>query len=359
MFQFGKEKMINYDFAGHINDYSLWSAVGKSSMTSEPDKLWGKRGLLGINLKSLSKFGNDFMQHTTMFAVIITTYNTGNIIGRAIKSVCNQIYPYFRLIIFDDASSDDTMPIVRDAMDKYKTCQQRALLLSVSRRFGQSFARQAAVQYVHDSEVVLFLDGDDSLASNHSLGQLQDIFHNKRRWPYNYSSGKYVKPLMTYGNFVRQTKDGISRKPFNVKYFPREVIERNSYRDHPWITHHPRVAVGRLVKSVPHSAVMDWNCSWLLMNSDLAQSMYMLEHSGGAHTRTNVTLYVYNYEQSTKSTNSFYRKENEQRYSEIGDWIRGKSVSPVSGKSIHDHIMNDECKDKADIDLKLVTSSSF
>ena len=356
---FERVRRVNYNQAKHIGIYYPWRKMGEMAMKSAPNELWGANNLLGENLTHLNKFGEDFMRYTTMFAVIITTYNIESVINRTIESVCNQVYPYFRLIIFDDCSSDSTMALIQETLSRHAICNRRSILLSVPRRFGQAFARQAALKHVHDAEVAFFLDGDDFLATKHSLGQLEEVFQNPLRWPLNHSSGQRVKPLMTYGNYVRLKDDIISNIAFNVKYFPSKVITNNEYRNHSWITHHPLVAVGWLAKSVPHTAVMGWRCDWLVMNSDLAQSLYMLEHSGGASTRTNITLYVYNYDHSIKTTDSYYKPANNKIHLQIENWIRGRIPSPITGKFIFDHISNDTCKDQAERDMKLVVDLTY
>lgn len=356
---FGFTRHIDYSNAKHVNDYFLWNEMGKLAMESLPNELWGVKNILGDNLTHLNKFGKDFMYHTTMFAVVLTVYNVESVIHRAIESVCTQTYPYYRLIIFDDCSSDLTKTLIQKSLSLHAICNRRSILLSGPKRFGQSFARQASLKYVHDSEVVVFLDGDDYFASKSSLSQLEEIFQNPSRWPLSYFTGMRVKPLMTYGNFVRIKDSKVSNVPFNVKYFPREVVENNGYRNYSWITHHPRVALGWLAKSVPDTAVMDWNCNWLMTSSDLAQSMYMLEHSGGASTRTNITLYVHNYDYSLRTPDSFYRLENKQFQLQIQNWVRGNFFSPNTGKSIYEYIVNDTCKDEAEKDLKFVLDFTF
>jgi len=55
-----------------------------------------------------------------LISVIIPTYNRANLLSRAIKSVLNQDYQNFELIIIDDGSTDGTDKVVRDFQDKDK-----------------------------------------------------------------------------------------------------------------------------------------------------------------------------------------------------------------------------------------------
>lgn len=324
--------------------------IEKLAKISTPLELWSMAGILGDNLTHLNTFGEKVFQKKTFFSIVVTTYNVEDLVKKSIDSICNQTYPYFRLIIFDDASSDKTVDAIRNALHVHRRCKDRSIMLTVDQRRGQAFGRQAAAQFVHDAEVVVFVDGDDYLYDNNALGKLKEVFSNRENWPINTTSGEKVKPLMTYGNFVRLSGGKVAKKAYNVQHFPRHIVEQNAYRQHPWISHHPRVSTGWLVKSVPHSAVMDWNCDWLKMNSDVAQSMFMLERTHGAHVRTNVTLYVYNQDHSKATPNSYYRSDIRETHNRIQDWARGKYKAP-NGQTILDQIKIDTCRDAANKDM--------
>ena len=52
------------------------------------------------------------------FSIIIPTYNRAYIIDRAIKSVLNQTFEDFEIVVVDDNSSDNTFEIVNSFDDK-------------------------------------------------------------------------------------------------------------------------------------------------------------------------------------------------------------------------------------------------
>ena len=53
-----------------------------------------------------------------MVSVIIPTYNRAHLIERSLKSVLNQTYRNFEVIVVDDASTDNTKDIVEVERDK-------------------------------------------------------------------------------------------------------------------------------------------------------------------------------------------------------------------------------------------------
>ena len=55
--------------------------------------------------------------HNPQVSVVMPTYNRGHLIGRSIRSVLNQTYPGFELIIVDDGSNDGTQDVVRQFDD--------------------------------------------------------------------------------------------------------------------------------------------------------------------------------------------------------------------------------------------------
>ena len=52
-----------------------------------------------------------------LVSVITPTYNCGKFIAETIKSVQNQTYKNFEMIIVDDCSTDDTETVVKEFCD--------------------------------------------------------------------------------------------------------------------------------------------------------------------------------------------------------------------------------------------------
>lgn len=89
------------------------------------------------------------------FSVITATYNRAYVLWRAIQSVLNQTYPFFELIIVDDASNDDTEKLVKQFSDP------RIRYFKLSKNKGASGARNFGLKKAH-GDFVAYLDSDNA-----------------------------------------------------------------------------------------------------------------------------------------------------------------------------------------------------
>lgn len=87
-------------------------------------------------------------------SVIIPTFNRKEQIGRAIRSVLNQIYQDFEIIVVDDCSTDNTEEVVKSFRDN------RIICISHDRNRGGSASRNTGIR-ASRGKYVAFLDSDD------------------------------------------------------------------------------------------------------------------------------------------------------------------------------------------------------
>ncbi len=89
-----------------------------------------------------------------LFSVIIPTYNRCHFLWRAINSVLNQTYPFFELIIIDDASNDKTKELINIYTDP------RIKYFQLKKNQGVSYARNYALKRAH-GKYIAYLDSDN------------------------------------------------------------------------------------------------------------------------------------------------------------------------------------------------------
>ena len=95
------------------------------------------------------------MENKPIVSVIIPTYNRAHLIGRAIKSVLNQTYQDFEIIVVDDGSTDNTGEIIRGFKDK-----RVKYIKKYKENKGSSVARNIGIKVARGKYIAL-LDSDD------------------------------------------------------------------------------------------------------------------------------------------------------------------------------------------------------
>jgi len=91
-----------------------------------------------------------------LVSVITPTYNCGVFIGETIKSVQNQSYASWEMIIVDDCSTDDTKKVVEAFIGQ----DDRIKYFCLDKNSGPAVARNKAMELAK-GEYIAFLDSDD------------------------------------------------------------------------------------------------------------------------------------------------------------------------------------------------------
>lgn len=88
-------------------------------------------------------------------SIIIPVYNVENYLDRCIKSVLEQTYKYWELILIDDGSTDSSGLIC----DNYKSIDDRICVIHTKNK-GRSAARNLGIKK-SNGEWIVFIDSDD------------------------------------------------------------------------------------------------------------------------------------------------------------------------------------------------------
>lgn len=91
-------------------------------------------------------------------SVVIPSYNRAHLLPRTIKSVIDQTYQDFEIVIVDDCSQDDTYDVVMALKNTYDNYDIRYIAHQKNR--GESGARNTGIENSL-GEYVAFLDSDD------------------------------------------------------------------------------------------------------------------------------------------------------------------------------------------------------
>lgn len=109
-----------------------------------------------------------------MFSVIIPVYNKEQVIERCIKSVLNQTYQNFEIVVIDDGSADNSKYIL-------STIKDTRIKIITQTNFGVSVARNVGIEN-SVQPWICFLDADDEWLPNHLdiLNELIKKYPDKR-----------------------------------------------------------------------------------------------------------------------------------------------------------------------------------
>lgn len=99
-----------------------------------------------------------------LITVIIPTYNTGEFISKAIKSLQNQTYSEIEILIVDDCSNDDTLPICY----KLQKTDKRIKIISKNKNTGVANSRNIGIRNAK-GKYIMFLDSDDYVEKDFCL----------------------------------------------------------------------------------------------------------------------------------------------------------------------------------------------
>lgn len=107
------------------------------------------------------------MNNKYRFSVIISAYNVGDYIERAIKSVLSQDFNNYELVIVEDKSTDNTLENILKYEGKVKIIKNESNKgLGAVRNIGISNS---------DGEYIIHLDGDDTLYNNTTLSNIDKL----------------------------------------------------------------------------------------------------------------------------------------------------------------------------------------
>lgn len=140
-----------------------------------------------------------------IFSVIIPLYNKENHIENTLKSVLNQSFQDFEILIIEDCSTDNSKRVSESIVsDKIKIIQHE-------KNKGLSASRNTGIQY-SNSTYLAFLDADDFWHKNYleKLKELTENFTEAHLFATNYtevySEDLAVNPSSNLKNFVN---DGV------------------------------------------------------------------------------------------------------------------------------------------------------
>ena len=128
------------------------------------------------------------MSKSTLVSVAMTCYNQANYIEDAIKSVVDQAYPYWEIVIVDDCSTDKSLKVINKCVDKYNI-REKVNIITNKKNMGYGYSLGLAIKN-SKGDLVSILDSDDALANRKSL-KWSVAVHND-----------HPEVALTYSNYI-------------------------------------------------------------------------------------------------------------------------------------------------------------
>ena len=157
-------------------------------------------------------------------SVIIPTYNRKKTLARAIRSVVNQSFSPFEILIIDDGSNDGTEEWVKENFQNIKYIYQN--------NHGVSSARNIGIENAY-GDWVAFLDSDDEWIPNKLYEQVKSIesnpkmkfFHTNEIWIRNGVRVNQMKKHKKYGGYIFEKCLDICRVSPSSVLIQKEVFD--------------------------------------------------------------------------------------------------------------------------------------
>ena len=165
------------------------------------------------------------------FHIITAMYNVEEWIGENIQCLKEQTCANFQAVLVDDLSTDDTVKLVRAAIqddDRFH------LIVNQEKKFKTRNVVEAIEAANPDPEdVIVMVDGDDRLAHKDVLKKLESVYQQENCW-------------MTYGSFC--DSQGVRNK--GCRPYKESVIESHRFRKTKWIAYHLKTFKFKLWKQL-------------------------------------------------------------------------------------------------------------
>lgn len=209
------------------------------------------------------------------FVFVVPSFNNVSCCIRNLESLLVQEYDNFYIRIIVDADTDGTYDVLRAYIQDHQI--SHVFITRNEQRQGSLANIFAMVQELHDDEIAITMDGDDYLIASDVLTTLNEIYQHDAVW-------------MTYGSYIEST----TGKPGVCRALPAWVLERNAFRDYPWVTSQLRTFYVWLFKKID-PADLQYRGRFFPTTGDLAFMFPMLEMARLGHIYYVERLwYVYN-----------------------------------------------------------------
>jgi len=243
------------------------------------------------------------------FIILITAYNDEKWVEYNIASILNQTYDNYKVLFYDDASTDNTYKIVKEIVKN----NNKFIVTTREKNMQALFSYEECINQIKDDEILICMSADDWFYDDDVLDKLNKYYNKHNVW-------------MTYGKFV--TWDGINTElpsPQNSHY-PDLVHEYSLYRKDHWRASHLRTFKGSLLRKVDLSEFKsDISNSYFDHAADLVLTYPCLEMCGKDRIGV-LDFYSYAYNTTPEVKERTVNRESDKNNHKFELEIRNRKV---------------------------------
>lgn len=232
------------------------------------------------------------------FSIVTITYNADNVLGKTVDSVFSQTYPHVEHVIIDGASTDDTLQVAQDYMQRsYAASNGHEIRIVSEPDNGLYDAMNKGLRQV-SGDYVLFLNAGDFFPDS-------EVLSNIARNVGLEGVSREKLPAVLYGNTDIVDNDGRFLRHRRLQ--PPANLSWRSFRHGMLVCHQAFYARLDIAKTVPYdcryrfSADVDW-CIRIMKEAEIRHLPLL-----------NLYLVVANYTEEGQST-IHHRESLNERY---------------------------------------------
>lgn len=163
--------------------------------------------------------------------IIVPMYNVESWIQHNLEMLKKQVYREFYCILIDDMSTDST---VRKVQNEIAGDPRFELVVNKIRKFAlRNIYEGISALNVGDEDVLILIDGDDSLLHSKALSHLMEAYESEDCW-------------LTYGSY----EDALGRRGDICKMYPDQIVAKNKFRKYSFQGAHPRSFKAKLWRQI-------------------------------------------------------------------------------------------------------------
>ena len=171
-----------------------------------------------------------------LVSIVVPVYNCEKFINHTIKTVLNQTYQNWELLLVDDCSTDNSVSIING----YVAGDNRIKLIKLKENSGAAVARNEGMKNAN-GKYIAFLDSDDLWNENKLKKQIN--FMKKNKYVFTYTGYEFadeegnkldkivkVPEQLTYKQALKNTTIFTSTVIFDVQELGKELIKMPNVR---------------------------------------------------------------------------------------------------------------------------------